>query len=90
MTKIVSIHGGPLPGATGEPSKALIEFLEAELERARSGETIGMAAATLDKDRVGGFAIVGHVGGFSMVGALECVRHRLADVALGQATEKEG
>lgn len=42
-SKVVSLHGDPLP--TRERNQQLVDFLKAALEQAEAGELIGMAYA---------------------------------------------
>lgn len=81
--KVVTIHGAVLP-EPGKPNLTLVAFLEDQLERARVGETIGFAGATLDKDRSATYWLAGMTGGFSMVGALECAQRKLTANAMGE------
>ena len=78
---VVSLGGGPILD-NREPSEALIAHLEDLLERARSGEIMGMAAATLYRDRTTAYSVVGAIEGFSMVGALEMAKMALISVDL--------
>ena len=81
--KVVSINrNGEVLPPEGIVSDKLIETLESLLDRARSGEIIGFAGAVLQKDRTGTYWISGYTGGFSMLGALDCVRHRLVRIAM--------
>lgn len=74
---VESLFGGP----TGERevSSACVEGLEYLLERARNGEVIGFAASFLHADGTANYCACGHVGGYSMLGALEIVRCELVD-----------
>lgn len=78
---VVSLGGGPALD-NREPSEALISHLEDLLERARSGEIMGMAAATLYRDRTTAYSVVGAIEGFSMVGALEMAKMAIISVDL--------
>ena len=78
-TKVVSVHGGPVPMAR-ENSPALIQHLEEMLEQAKSGEILGMAAAIMHRDRTTAYSVVGVIEGFSMVGALEMAKTMLINV----------
>ncbi|WP_454917436.1 hypothetical protein [Xanthobacter sediminis] len=78
MSNVVAIRGGP----TGqpEPNPTCIATLEEWLERARSGEIVGVALAALHHDGVGSYAVGGRVGGYSMLGALEMACAELVKV----------
>lgn len=80
-TNVVSVHGGPVPMAK-ENSPALIGYLEELLEQAKSGEILGMAAATMYRDRTTAYSVVGVIEGFSMVGALEMAKATLVNLDL--------
>lgn len=79
--KIVSIRGGPLP-EPGQPSPKLVMFLADLLERAVAGEIVGFAGATMGQNGSSTFYLAGFTGGFAMVGALECAKKRLVDIAI--------
>lgn len=78
MADVVSIHGGP----TGqpEPSPTCIQVLEEWLEKARSGEIVGVAIAGLCHDSCGCYALAGKVGGYSMLGAVDMAKADLLTV----------
>lgn len=80
--KIVSLRGGTVLG--GEPSDALVEYLEDLLEQARSGHVVGIAAATVESSGVASYAVVGRVGGFGLSGALACAQHLLCETNIGR------
>ena len=60
-----------------EVVESTVEQLETLLEAAKSGQIVGIAYATLEYDRTACFGVVGRVGGFSMVGALDAAKHIL-------------
>lgn len=65
-----------------EPEEGLVEFLEELLEKARSGEIVGLAGAASYPSPVGTIMPVesfrvGWNASVSMVGALEDVKHRI-------------
>ena len=78
MSKVTSINGDAL--YTGEPNDRAIEVLEETLERARSGDVIGVCIVNRNSDGTAGFFIGGSIGGYSMLGSLEVVRSHLVDV----------
>lgn len=78
MTKnIVSLNGAPVEGQTTEPSEYVIETLEDMLERAKSGKLIGVAIVGMENDGATPYMLVGKVGGFGMVGALQGLQFEL-------------
>ncbi len=54
-----------------------IEQLGGVLERAKSGEICGVALVAMNKDRTTSNLLVGHVGGFGMVGRIEMLKSTL-------------
>lgn len=57
--KVVSLSGEPV--YTGKPSAAVIELLEEWLEKARSGEIVGVALAAQYRDEAKGQGWAGSV-----------------------------
>lgn len=80
--KIVRLGGGEIP-PPGKVDATLVRFLEDQLERARSGDIIGFAGATLGSKHQSTFWFAGTVGTFGMVGALECAKRKVMAVAMG-------
>lgn len=76
MSEVVAIDGGPVP-AKGEPLPKLIACLEEKLERAKAGDIQAMVIATMDGDHCCDYAIAGHVGFYSLMGALSYAQHDL-------------
>lgn len=81
--KVISLHGKPLPEA-GTPSATVIAELERLLAAARAGEVIGLAGCYLHRDRSTSFSFAGQVGGFALIGALECVKQRVMRIVLSK------
>lgn len=79
----INKNGNIIPPTTN-PVPELIEFLGELVERAKAGEIVGVAGGILTKDKHGEFFSSGIVGGFSMIGALECINHHLKRVARGE------
>jgi hypothetical protein len=79
--EVVSLNGAvALPDA--KPNETLVQELERLLEAARAGEIVGMAGAYQHKDRVITYSYAGHVGGYGLLGGLDCVKARLLRLAL--------
>ena len=79
--EVVSLNGAvALPDA--KPNETLVQELERLLEAARAGEIVGMAGAYQHKDRVITYSYAGHVGGYGLLGGLDCVKARLIRLAL--------
>ncbi|GLO70335.1 hypothetical protein MACH17_18520 [Phaeobacter inhibens] len=81
MTKVTSINGAFV--STGEPNEFAVQSLKDALERAQSGDVIGVGVVMRHADGCGSFSIAGSVGGYSMLGALEMVRSEIVDVNNG-------
>lgn len=84
--KVVTLHGEPLQ-ADGkvEPNQAAIKALESLLERAKRGEITGVAGAVRLETGNTEWHCSGWLGGFSMVGALQCLLMHLTRIALGDS-----
>ena len=81
--KVVGIDGRAFtPPDSPQVSATLIGELERLLEAARSGEIVGMAGAFIHADRLVSYSFAGAVGGFGVIGGLECLKERLVRHAL--------
>jgi hypothetical protein len=81
--QIVGLNGAvSLPDA--KPNETLVQELERLLEAARAGEIIGMAGAYRHKENVTTYSYAGVVGGYALLGALDCVKERLLRLALSR------
>jgi hypothetical protein len=78
MAEIRSLYGADIHQKQANPDT--VAFLEALLEKARSGEIIGVAASILHDDFTASCAVVGGVGSYSMLGALEMARQDLVEI----------
>lgn len=81
--EVVSIFHGDTVPSTGTVSDNLVEFLEDCLQRAKSGEIVGLVGAMVYPAKVGyvqsaGTFIVGYSGAFATIGALEVVKMNIA------------
>lgn len=78
IKKVTSLFGGP----TGERTvnEIAVAALEELLEKARSGEIVGIAVAALHYDGCGSFQLAGRVGGYSMLGALDEAHSRVMEI----------
>jgi hypothetical protein len=77
---VISVFGGAI--GKQEPIADCVTCLEKYLEMARSGKIQGVAMVAMDSDNVTEYAIAGHVGGFSVIGALQVVQQHLIDFTL--------
>jgi hypothetical protein len=78
MSNVHSLWGQPTGERTPQPE--LVAALEDALERARSGEIVGAAFATVYCDGLSGWSLAGRVGGNSLIGALEMVKAAAMEV----------
>ena len=78
-SKVVTLRGG-VPTSTRESNKALTDYVEQLLEQAQSGQVNGLVAVTLEPNGVASFSVVGSVGGYGMVGALDCARQIITEI----------
>lgn len=81
MTNITSINGATI--STGEPNQIAVKVLEEALERARSGDLVGVGIVIRHSDGCASFTLGGSVGGYSMLGALEMVRDEIVSLNRG-------
>ena len=79
--EVVSLKGA-VPVADGKPIETVVRELERLLEAAKAGEVVGMAGAYQHKDRVVTYSYAGQVGGYSILGGLDCVKERLVRLIL--------
>ena len=82
MSKVVSLHGGPVgpagPSSPAEPDEDVIEVLEELLERARTGEVSALAYAYLLPDHAIGTGWAGannSGGGMTLGFAVSSLAH---------------
>lgn len=79
--KVTNIFGGAT--VSQKPNEATIAFLEDLLERAKSGDVVGVAVSSLHWDQAASYAVVGSVGGYSMIGGLEMAKATVVEVNRG-------
>jgi hypothetical protein len=80
IVRLRAVEKDPVPK---EPHQGVIEVLERLLQEARAGEIVGVAAVFHDENLRSGYVVVGFVGGFSLVGAAQCVLQELTDINRG-------
>ena len=82
INKVIEINSGIdiTPGIVNEKT---VEALEEALEQARSGEIVGVSIIKRHPDSLTSYHIAGISGGYSMVGAANCVMLELTRVAIG-------
>ena len=77
--KVVSIDGGDTVPALGQTSKNVISFAEQLLERAKSGETVGLAVVECSPRVVSQWSVAGfYTKSFSMLGAAHAMVYDLS------------
>lgn len=83
MTDVVYIRGAkPAAQEKCVPNATLIACLKDVLQKAESGEITGVACVMAYDDGMASYSLVGQVGGFSMVGATQCVVSLLNEIDL--------
>jgi hypothetical protein len=79
--EIVSLKGA-VPVVETTANETLVKELERLLEAARAGQIVGMAGAYQHQDRIVTYSYAGAVGGFAVLGGLDCLKERLVRLAL--------
>lgn len=74
--KLVNIRGEPI-GGLGEPSPRVIEHLELLLEKAKTGEIVGIAYAVNNADRSVGWNWCGSLRNVTIIGALAGAQYEM-------------
>ena len=74
--KIVSINGIDATGELVVVDEVVTQLTEM-LNRAKSGNIIGITAAVLAHNKQAEFYISGRCGGFQMIGAMDIAKHHL-------------
>lgn len=77
MSEVHSLFGGPV--GERRPDADTVDVLEDLLERAKSGEVVGIAAVAVNADGTAGHWLAGFVTTFSAIGALSVLKHQLLD-----------
>ncbi|MGF7163461.1 hypothetical protein FHS85_005129 [Rhodoligotrophos appendicifer] len=78
---VISLGGAIVP-EEAQANATLVEELERLLEAAKAGEIIGMAGSYVHKGRAASYSYAGNVGGFAIIGGLECAKEHLVRLAL--------
>ena len=78
MAEIRSLYGVDIHQSVARED--VVAFLENVLERARAGEVIGVGVAALHNNFEASYAVVGGVGGYSMLGALDMIRAEIVEI----------
>jgi len=75
---VVSINGDHKD--MSQPNSKAIGLLEDMLERAKSGEIVGVGITVLHYDHSSSWWVAGNVGTYGMLGALDMVKNELLGV----------
>lgn len=83
VSNVVSLDGTVFtPPDAPHVSATLVGELERLLEAAKHGDIVGMAGSFIHADRLVSYSFAGAVGGFGVIGGLECLKERLVRHAL--------
>lgn len=83
VSNVVSLDGTAFtPPDSPQVSATLVGELERLLEAAKLGDIVGMAGSFIHADRLVSYSFAGAVGGFGVIGGLECLKERLVRHAL--------
>jgi hypothetical protein len=82
--QIVSLNGADLATQQPAANETLVQELERLLQAARAGQIVGMAAAYQHQDRVITYSYAGAVGGYGVLGGLDCLKERLLRLTLSR------
>tara|TARA_B100000678_G_scaffold253262_1_gene229720 strand:+ start:411 stop:692 length:282 start_codon:yes stop_codon:yes gene_type:complete len=77
---VTPLRGDPVP----DVNEGCVRMLRALLERAESGEVVGVVYAALHSDKLASYGIGGMAGPYSMLGALDMASDELKDLMRGQ------
>jgi hypothetical protein len=80
--QVVSLNGTVLANEQPQPNETLVQELERLLQAARAGQIVGMAGAYHHQDRAVTYSYAGMIGGFGLLGGLDCLKERLLRLAL--------
>jgi hypothetical protein len=78
---VIGLHGNFSPPKV-RTNATLIAELERLLEAARSGEIVGLAGSYVHRDGVVTWSYAGAVGGYGLIGGLDCAREKMIRLAL--------
>lgn len=83
--EIVSLNGAaPVAEPEVKPNETLVQELERLLQAARAGQIVGMAGAYQHQDRVITYSYAGSIGGYAVLGGLDCLKERLVQLAVAR------
>ena len=80
--EIVTLNGAvPVMEPEAKPNETLVQELERLLQAARAGQIVGMAGAYQHRDRIITYSYAGMIGGYAVLGGLDCLKERLVRLA---------
>jgi hypothetical protein len=79
---IVNLFGPAATISERIPNATVVQELERLLEAAQAGEIIGIAGSYVHRDKIVSYSFAGLVGGFGLIGGLDCVKERMIRLAL--------
>jgi hypothetical protein len=83
--EIVSLNGAvPIAEPEAKPNETLVQELERLLQAARAGQIVGMAGAYQHQDRIITYSFAGAIGGYAVLGGLDCLKERLLQLAVAR------
>ena len=82
--QIVSLNGADLPIQQPSVNESLVQELERLLQAARAGQIVGMAGTYQHQDSVITYSYAGAVGGYGVLGGIDCLKERLLRLALSR------
>jgi len=95
MTEIVYLPGAReaardfAANENREPVESVVNHLGHLLELAKTGALVGLTTVPRFHDGSASYSLVGQVGGYTMLGALECVKMHVIDINMDAAVEDD-
>ena len=95
MTEIVYLPGVHEPANQSRPEEELkpvasvVNHLESMLELAKAGKVLGVAMVPLFNDNSAAYSLAGNIGGYGMLGAMECLKIHIIDINMEAAEEHD-
>jgi hypothetical protein len=80
--QVVTLNGTPIATVEPQPNETLVQELERLLQAARAGQIVGLAGAYQHQDRAVTYSYAGMVGGFGLLGGLDCLKEHLLRLVL--------
>jgi len=79
--QVVNLNGTVMAPEQPQPNAMLVQELERLLQAARAGQIVGMAGVYRHRDLAVTYSYAGSIGGFALIGALDCLKDRLIGAA---------